>query len=86
MDMARIDWLAKSRQLTLRVRNVVDGRSRDGTGPHLQKFGPRDGERLYEFPTGSVKDVDAAVLAARTAFSNGSWSAPPVTYRKEALF
>jgi len=85
MDMPATDWIAKSRQAQLRVRNLVDGKSCEGSGSPLQKYSPRNGEPLYTFPAGSKADVDAAVSSARTAFSNGSWSSQPVTFRKEAL-
>lgn len=81
------DWIARAQALRLNVRSFVDGRevNADG-GVSVQKHGPRDGALLYEFGSGTPREVDAAVGAARRAFSDGRWSRLPPQRRSEVLF
>ncbi len=81
-----IDWISKSKDVTLRVRNLVDGRWADVRGELLRKEAPRDGRILYEFGSGEPSEVDAAVASARRAFNDGRWSRLPVQRRKEVLY
>jgi acyl-CoA reductase-like NAD-dependent aldehyde dehydrogenase len=81
-----IDWIGRSQELRLRIRNFVDGRwqTKDGTGA-LEKYAPRDGRLLYRFSASDERDVDDAVAAARRAFVDGRWSQLSVQHRKDAL-
>jgi acyl-CoA reductase-like NAD-dependent aldehyde dehydrogenase len=51
----------------------------------IQKYGPRDGEVLYEFGAGRLEDVEDAVSSALMALDDGRWSQQPVGRRKAVL-
>lgn len=82
-----IDWISRSQELQLRVRNFVDGRwqpeSENGT---IEKYGPREGRLLCSFGTRDVRSIDIAVANARSAFEDGRWSRLPVQRRKDSLY
>ena len=86
MNNTVTDWVTKSRNLTLRVRNFIDGRFRPVSGVEsLEKHGPRDGQLLCRFASGSRDDADDAVASSRRAFEDGRWSGKSVQRRKEIL-
>ena len=80
-----IDWLSKSRDLQLRVRNFVDGRWSESGGKPLEKYGPRYGQLLCRFGAGVTEEVNGAIASARRAFEDGRWSKLPVQRRKDVL-
>jgi acyl-CoA reductase-like NAD-dependent aldehyde dehydrogenase len=82
----KIDWVERSRALTLRVRNFVNGRWCEGTGDALEKVSPRDGRLLYRFGAGRPPEVDEAVACARRSFEDGRWSRLPAQRRKDILY
>lgn len=81
-----IDWIRRSENLTLRIRNFVDGRwQSERSADALEKYGPRDGRLLCQFGAGEAREVDEAVCNARRAFEDGRWSKLSPLRRKEAL-
>lgn len=81
-----IDWIARSRGLTLRVRNFIDGRwHSDDHGQTVEKYAPRDGKLLCRFGATQAEAVDEAVTSARHAFEDGRWSKLPSERRKDIL-
>lgn len=86
MNDAGIDWIERFGQLSLNVRNFVDGRWASVGGPALDKYSPRDGTLLCRFGAGEPVEVDAAVAAARRAVEDGRWSRLPLQRRKDVLF
>jgi acyl-CoA reductase-like NAD-dependent aldehyde dehydrogenase len=82
-----IDWVSRSRELTLGVRNFIGGRwQSQERGDSIRKYGPRDGALLYGFRSGDGRDVEEAVQTARRAFDDGRWSKLPLQRRKDALY
>ena len=87
MSDVSIDWIEKSKTLTPRVCNFVNGRwSAENAGEQLDKYGPRDGKLLCRFGAGVAQDVEEAVASARRAFDDGRWSRLAVERRKEILY
>lgn len=43
------------------------------SGGTIDRFSPATGEHVASFASGNARDVDAAVLSARTAFDDGPW-------------
>ncbi len=83
---ADIDWVARAEALRPQILNVVNGQSMAASGEEsIRKLNPRDGRLLYEFRTSNQRDVDAAVAAARRAFSDGRWSRASSRHRAEVL-
>lgn len=81
-----IDWIGKSQDLKLRVRDFIGGRWQpERAGEALEKYSPRDGRLLCRFGVGEAQDVNEAVANARGAFEDGRWSKLPVQQRKDAL-
>jgi acyl-CoA reductase-like NAD-dependent aldehyde dehydrogenase len=82
-----IDWIGRSRALTLRVRDFVNGSWRPDEGSKsIEKYSPRDGSLLCQFSGGGTKEVEQAVAAARRAFEDGRWSQLSAQRRKDALY
>jgi len=81
-----VDWIAKAEALQFEVRNLVDGQSQPTSGVvSIEKLSPRDGRLLCRFGTGTMEDVDSAVIAARRAFRDGRWSKLSPSRRSEVL-
>ena len=80
-----IDWIRRSQDLVLQVRDFIDGRHSEGSGKALGKYGPRDGRLLCEFGAGDARDADRAVFSARRAFEDGRWSKLTTQRRKVVL-
>jgi acyl-CoA reductase-like NAD-dependent aldehyde dehydrogenase len=84
--MTQINWRERAEKLQPTIRNWVGGRQVPSTGKGIvPKRGGRDGRLLYELNEGAGADVDQAVAAALTAFSDGRWSRLPVQQRKTVL-
>lgn len=64
----------------------IDGAWTDGVGDEtLTVLNPATEEAIAEVPQASVKDVDAAVVAARRAFDEGPWPTMRPTERARIL-
>jgi betaine-aldehyde dehydrogenase len=64
----------------------IDGRWTGKEGRTLREIiNPADGKVIAEVAEGTAEDVDAAVKAARRAFSEGKWSNAEPEYRAEKL-
>src|SRR5258705_11899740 len=71
-------------RLAERYGHFIGGEWIEATSTY-DTIAPRDEEVLAAIGQGTVEDVDAAVTAARAAFSNG-WSALPGSERAKYLF
>jgi malonate-semialdehyde dehydrogenase (acetylating)/methylmalonate-semialdehyde dehydrogenase len=68
-----------------KVRNYVGGKFVESKNPELVDVtNPATGDRLGAVPLGATSDVDAAVAAAKSAFS--TWRDVPVAARARHLF
>jgi acyl-CoA reductase-like NAD-dependent aldehyde dehydrogenase len=81
-----VDWIGKSRDLKLRVRNFVAGRYTEERGEAIEKYSPRDGSLLCQFGAGEEHEVEEVVAVAKEAFDDGRWSKLPMSQRKDALY
>ena len=59
--------------MPLTVRNYIDGKWIDGTGPRFESVNPATAEVLASAPVSGEAEVAAAVAAARRAFDAGDW-------------
>ncbi len=65
----------------------IDGGWRDARGGgRLAVLNPATGQQIAEVTAAGVEDVDAAVTAAHTAFSDGRWSGLTPGQRSDILF
>jgi acyl-CoA reductase-like NAD-dependent aldehyde dehydrogenase len=62
--------------------NIIDGQQRGSDNIH-NGINPTSGEKLWDVPIGSEKDLNDAVASAKKAFP--AWAATPVEKRKEHL-
>lgn len=62
--------------------NIVDGQQRGAKEQH-NGVNPVNGEKLWDVPIATQKDLDDAVASAEKAFE--SWSQVPIEKRKEML-
>ncbi len=70
-----------------RTQAFVNGRFVDAVdGSTFDTLAPGNGQRLASIASCSQPDIDAAVVAARTAFEAGSWSQSSPAHRKGVLF
>lgn len=61
--------------LATTYRHVIDGVDRgDDVAEFIERRSPVTGEVISLYPRGTELDVDDAVMAARNAFDNGTWS------------
>jgi gamma-glutamyl-gamma-aminobutyraldehyde dehydrogenase len=68
------------------VTPYLDGRSCESEGPErFTVYNPASGEMLMQIPSGSPKDVDLAVAAARRSFVKGIWAKAPPSVKKSTL-
>lgn len=90
--MSTIDWQKKARELTLRVRNFVDGKyledHENGFSSTIcySKLSPRDGSLIYRLGPGEQAEVNHAVESAKDAFNDGRWRNLSIIGRKSVLF
>ncbi len=67
------------------IKHWIDGRSWDGEPDRVgDVFDPAVGEKTGEVALATAKEVDAAVVAAQTAFAE--WRHTPVTRRQNVMF
>lgn len=73
--MTAINWTARSRELTIDARAMINGRRVDSlSGQTLPVVSPGSLRNLAELAACGEQDVDLAVGHARRAFDNGVWS------------
>src|ERR1700712_4135468 len=63
----------------------IDGSFVSGAGDELVVQNPSDGSEVARLKGLSAAQFEQAVLAARTAFDEGSWSRRPMIERAEVL-
>ena len=68
------------------IPNLVDGRQVIGAGDRIAVVDPSRGEIAAHVAEADGRDVDAAVVAARTAFDDGRWSRLPTARRQALLY
>ena len=67
------------------VQNFINGQFvKDTTHRHMEVISPLDGTLLSTVPMSSMADLDAAVTAAKTAFT--TWSRTPIKERVQVFF
>jgi malonate-semialdehyde dehydrogenase (acetylating) / methylmalonate-semialdehyde dehydrogenase len=67
------------------VQNFINGQFvKDTTHRHMEVISPIDGTLLSTVPMSSMADLDAAVAAAKTAFT--TWSRTPIKERVQVFF
>jgi acyl-CoA reductase-like NAD-dependent aldehyde dehydrogenase len=70
-----LDWQAQADALRVDARPWIDGKRASAIADsHFESTNPATGRRVAELPCCGGPDVDAAVRAARSAFSRGVWS------------
>lgn len=73
--MTSTDWAARSRELTIDGRAVINGRRVDAAdGGTLPVMSPGSLTHLADLAAGTYRDVDTAVTHARRAFDDEAWS------------
>jgi gamma-glutamyl-gamma-aminobutyraldehyde dehydrogenase len=74
-DLDKWRAVAEDRKARVETRLFIDGEYVDAIdGGRFLTTNPANGEDVAEMAEGNVKDVDAAVAAARKAFRSGVWS------------
>ncbi|WP_404430837.1 aldehyde dehydrogenase family protein [Microbacterium lacus] len=73
--MNPIDWAARSRELSIDGRAVIDGRRVDAAdGGVITAISPGSLAHLADLAAGTARDIDVAVDHARRTFDAGIWS------------
>ncbi len=84
IDRQRIETLAK--QVVLPQKHLINGKHVGATdGGTLDVINPGNGQKLTTIADGTAADVNAAVVAAKSAFERGVWSRMPPAQRKKIL-
>jgi malonate-semialdehyde dehydrogenase (acetylating)/methylmalonate-semialdehyde dehydrogenase len=65
------------------VPHIISGKTVTGSG-HTPVFNPATGEQSAQVPAGGVAEIDAAVMAARTAFP--AWAATTPAKRAKVMY
>ncbi len=68
-----------------RYLNFIDGAWCDSSAPRVDVDNPSTGEVIGTLPDSGAETVDAAVVAARRAFTDGPWARMAVTDRAQVL-
>ncbi|AVA21321.1 aldehyde dehydrogenase [Rhizobium sp. NXC24] len=85
-NFTRDDAVAVAAALRLPTRPFINGAYRKTTGGKLlESVNPATGKAFAEIEACSISDVDAAVAAAKAAFTSGVWSAKHPAERKAVL-
>ena len=79
------DWHARAAAVRFRTRPFIAGDWWDDGDATFTCTSPRDGRPLAEVTAGGSAEVDAAVAAARQAFTDGRWSRMAPARRKQVL-
>ncbi|NKQ53203.1 aldehyde dehydrogenase [Amycolatopsis sp. K13G38] len=69
----------------LNYRNFIDGDWRESSRPSLAVDDPSTGAVIGSIPDSGAEEIDAAVTAARRAFSDGPWARMAPTDRAQVL-
>lgn len=81
-----MDWHDAATRARFEVQPFIDGRAQDSLGQEVfAHLNPATEAVLYETGTGDARDVDRAVVSARSAFDKGGWSRLAPGQRVEAL-
>ena len=84
--MAVIDWHARAAAQAFDGRALIDGRRVDAVaGEHFECASPIDSRVLTTVARCRAADVDAAVVAARTAFVDRRWAGQSPSARKKVM-
>jgi acyl-CoA reductase-like NAD-dependent aldehyde dehydrogenase len=84
--MAVIDWHARAAAQAFNGRALIDGRRVDAAaGEQFECASPIDGRVLTSVARCRAVDVDAAVVAARTAFTDRRWAGQSPSARKKVM-
>jgi acyl-CoA reductase-like NAD-dependent aldehyde dehydrogenase len=85
-DYPRIDWHACARAVQFRNQAFINGRYMEArSGARFDCTSPIDGRVLTTIAACDQADIDAAVMAARSAFAKGSWAQQSPADRKQVL-
>lgn len=86
MNRPTPDWHAAARALKIDGRALIGGRRvAAASGETFAKTSPIDGRALGEITRGRAPDIDAAVAAARAAFTDARWAGKAPAARKKVL-
>ncbi len=86
MNKPAPDWHAAAAALRIDGRSVIGGqRVAAASGETFAKTSPIDGRVLGDIARGRAADIDAAVAAARAAFSDARWAGQSPAARKKVL-
>jgi acyl-CoA reductase-like NAD-dependent aldehyde dehydrogenase len=81
-----INWIERAENACFEAYNYINGTRYPITGEQvIEKCSARNDTLLYQFPNGSIDDVDAAVQAASVASISGVWSKATLSERKSVL-
>jgi acyl-CoA reductase-like NAD-dependent aldehyde dehydrogenase len=79
--------MMNSQSVVPAVEPFLDGAlSKTESETSVEVINPSNGQRLLEIPAGCEVDVNRAVISARRAFEDGSWSNAPASFRKRTLY
>lgn len=82
----KTDWHAQAAAMRFDGRAFIDGqRVAARSGAQFACLSPVDGRKLTDVARCDVADIDAAVLAARTAFEDRRWAGMAPAQRKQTL-
>ncbi len=85
-EMTKQQLQERATHLKIEGRAFVDGRYRDAlSGQTRTSINPANGQELAEVSVCDQDDADQAIVSARRAFANGSWSAMAPADRKMVL-
>ncbi|NBR38470.1 MAG: aldehyde dehydrogenase family protein [Alphaproteobacteria bacterium] len=80
------EWKALAAGLTPRHQMFINGKFEDAaSGKTFASVNPATDTVLAQVSEGDAEDIDRAVIAARAAFDNGSWSRESPQHRKTVL-
>ena len=80
------EWKALAAELIPRHQMFINGKFEDAaSGKTFASVNPATDTVLAQVSEGDAEDIDRAVIAARAAFDNGSWSRESPQHRKTVL-
>ena len=85
-DLVTIDWHARAKALKIDGRAFINGKRVNAIdGSTFECFSPIDGRKLADVASSKGADIDAAVIAARTAFNDRCWAGLSPRERKQTM-
>ncbi|MCB1625079.1 MAG: aldehyde dehydrogenase, partial [Pseudomonadales bacterium] len=79
-------WHERARELSFATQAFINGRFVDArSGARFDSINPATGRVLCQVSAGDAADIDAAVVAARSVFNEGSWANMAPKNRKRIL-